>query len=110
VTSFSLTTMVELVAICAVACIGKFAGSIVPARMIGLNWTDSLTIGLLMNTRGLTELIVLNVGMSLGVLDDQMFAMLVIMALFTTSLASPIVSRLGPDVIPVDVTPEAVRL
>ncbi|KXH81543.1 cation:proton antiporter [Chryseobacterium kwangjuense] len=71
------------------AVIGKFVGSALTAKFLNLSWKDSLTIGALMNTRGLTELIVLNIGYDLGVLGPELFAMLVIMALFTTFMTGP---------------------
>lgn len=71
------------------AVIGKFVGSALTARFLKISWKDSLTIGALMNTRGLTELIVLNIGYDLGVLGPELFAMLVIMALFTTFMTGP---------------------
>lgn len=71
------------------AVVGKFAGSALTAKFLGINWKDSLTIGALMNTRGLMELIVLNIGYDLGVLSPQIFAMMVIMALFTTFMTGP---------------------
>lgn len=84
----------ELVAIILVACAGKLLGAAIPARAFGLPWRDVRALGLLMNTRGLTELIILNVGVSLGVLDTPMFTMMVIMALVTTVLAGPLLPRL----------------
>lgn len=84
---------VELLAIVAVACLGKLAGAIVPARIYGLSWVESRALGLLMNTRGLTELIILNTAVQLGVLDSQMFTMMVIMALVTTALAGPLLPK-----------------
>ncbi|KFF74259.1 transporter [Chryseobacterium sp. P1-3] len=71
------------------AVLGKFAGSALTSRFVGINWKESLTIGALMNTRGLMELIVLNIGYDLGVLGPEIFAMLVIMALFTTFMTGP---------------------
>lgn len=73
----------------AVAITGKFFGSALAARFIGQNWKDSLTIGALMNTRGLMELVVLNIGLDLGILTPEVFAMMVIMALVTTFMTSP---------------------
>src|SRR5690606_39276435 len=67
-----------------VAVVGKFLGSALTARFLRMNWKDSLSIGALMNTRGLMELIVLNIGYDLGVLSPEIFAMMVIMALVTT--------------------------
>jgi len=72
-----------------VAVIGKFAGSALAAKYTGQNWKDSLTIGALMNTRGLMELVVLNIGYDLGVLTPEIFAMMVIMALVTTFMTGP---------------------
>ena len=72
-----------------VAIIGKFMGSALSAKFMGQNWKDSLTIGALMNTRGLMELVVLNIGYDLGVLTPEIFAMMVIMALVTTFMTGP---------------------
>lgn len=72
-----------------VAVVGKFIGSAFAAKFVGQNWKDSLTIGALMNTRGLMELIVLNIGFDLGVLTGEVFAMMVIMALVTTFMTGP---------------------
>ncbi|NBX81461.1 MAG: cation/H(+) antiporter [Flavobacteriales bacterium] len=75
--------------IIAVAVVGKFLGSALAAKFVGQSWKDSLTIGALMNTRGLMELIVLNIGFDLGVLSPKIFAMMVIMALVTTFMTGP---------------------
>lgn len=72
-----------------IAVVGKFIGSALSARFVGQNWHSSLTIGALMNTRGLMELIALNIGYDLGVLTDEMFAILVLMALITTFMTGP---------------------
>jgi Kef-type K+ transport system membrane component KefB len=72
-----------------VAVTGKFFGSAIAAKFVGHNWKDSLTIGTLMNTRGLMELVVLNIGYDLGVLSPEIFAMMVIMALVTTMMTGP---------------------
>jgi len=72
-----------------VATLGKFGGTIVAARVTGLGWRDSAALGSLMNTRGLMELIVLNIGLDLGVISEKLFAMLVIMALVTTLSTTP---------------------
>lgn len=72
-----------------VAIVGKFIGSAIAAKYVGQNWKDSLTIGALMNTRGLMELVVLNIGYDLGVLTPEIFAMMVIMALVTTFMTGP---------------------
>jgi hypothetical protein len=72
-----------------VAVVGKFLGSALAAKFVGQNWRDSLTIGALMNTRGLMELIVLNIGLELKVLTPEVFTMMVIMALVTTFMTGP---------------------
>ena len=72
-----------------VAVAGKFIGSTLAAKFVGQNWKDSLVIGALMNTRGLMELVVLNIGYDLGVLTPQVFTMMVIMALVTTFMTGP---------------------
>ena len=72
-----------------VAVVGKFLGSALAAKFVGQSWKDSLTIGALMNTRGLMELVVLNIGFDLGVLTKEVFAMMVIMALVTTFMTGP---------------------
>lgn len=72
-----------------IAVVGKFVGSAVAARFVGQSWKGSLTIGALMNTRGLMELVALNIGYDLGVLSPEVFAMLVIMALVTTFMTGP---------------------
>lgn len=76
--------------IVAVACLGKFGGSALAARAGGLPWQESVALGLLMNTRGLMELIVLNVGLDLGVISPRLFAMLVIMTIVTTLMTTPL--------------------
>ncbi|MBF7091175.1 cation:proton antiporter [Flavobacterium sp. ALJ2] len=75
--------------IIAVAVVGKFFGSALAAKFVGQNWKDSLAIGALMNTRGLMELVVLNIGYDLGVLSTEIFTMMVIMALVTTFMTGP---------------------
>lgn len=72
-----------------VAVAGKFLGSALAAKFVGQSWRESLSIGALMNTRGLMELVVLNIGYDLGVLSPEIFAMLVIMALITTCMTGP---------------------
>ncbi len=79
----------------AVACIGKFGGAFVAARLTGLSTPDSALLGALMNTRGLMELIVLNVGLDLRVLSPTLFTMMVLMAIATTMMTTPIVDLLA---------------
>jgi Kef-type K+ transport system membrane component KefB len=87
-----------------VAVAGKFLGSAMAAKIVGQTWRESLIIGALMNTRGLVELVVLNIGYDLGVLSPEIFAMLVIMALVTTVMTAPalyIINRIFAGKIPV---------
>jgi Kef-type K+ transport system membrane component KefB len=84
------------VLIVGVACLGKLGGTAIAARANGLGWREAGALGVLMNTRGLMELIVLNVGFELGVLDTTIFSMMIVMVLVTTSAASPVLSRVYP--------------
>jgi Kef-type K+ transport system membrane component KefB len=79
-------------AIIAVATIGKLGSTVVAARWTGLSWRDSVALGSLMNTRGLMELIALNVGYELGILTPEIFAMMVLMALVTTAMTGPLLT------------------
>lgn len=83
----SLWTVCLIIILLAIA--GKFGGSALAARIKGESWHDSLCIGALMNTRGLMELIILNIGYDLGILTGEVFTMLVIMAIVTTFMTSP---------------------
>jgi Kef-type K+ transport system membrane component KefB len=88
---------------------GKFVGSAIAAKFVGQNWKDSLTLGALMNTRGLMELVVLNIGYDLGVLGPEIFAMMVIMALVTTIMTGPALDIINwsfkstPEVVPIKI-------
>jgi Kef-type K+ transport system membrane component KefB len=84
-------------AIVLVASAGKLGGTIAGARWSGLQWRDSAALGALMNTRGLVELIVLNIGLDLGIISPRLFTMLVIMALATTLMAAPVLRLLLED-------------
>ncbi|MBL8849649.1 MAG: cation:proton antiporter [Planctomycetaceae bacterium] len=92
-TRIGLVSGMEAWLICGVivliATLGKFGGTLTAARVTGLGWRDSAALGALMNTRGLMELIVLNIGLDLGVISEKLFAMLVIMALVTTLSTTP---------------------
>ena len=81
---WKITGLIILVAIT-----GKFAGSAIASKITGQSWRDSLSIGALMNTRGLMELVVLNIGYELGILSPKVFSMMVIMALVTTFMTGP---------------------
>jgi Kef-type K+ transport system membrane component KefB len=76
---------------------GKWGGTAVAARLAGWSWRDSSALGILMNTRGLVELIVLNIGLDLGVITPRLFTMLVIMAVTTTLLTTPGLARMLRD-------------
>jgi Kef-type K+ transport system membrane component KefB len=77
-----------------VATIGKVGGTLIAARATGLGWRYAASLGVLMNTRGLMQLIVLNLGLDLGVISPALFTMMVIMALVTTMATTPILRRL----------------
>ena len=83
-------------AVIGVAIVGKYAGTYVAARVSGIDHRESSALGWLMNTRGLTELIVLNIGLELKVITPLLFTMLVIMALVTTFITSPLLERIYP--------------
>ncbi|KAG2182863.1 hypothetical protein INT44_005844 [Umbelopsis vinacea] len=80
-----------------VACFGKITGCTAAARINGMNWRESFTVGFLMNCKGLVELIVLNIGKDAGVLNDQTFVIMVVMAIVTTCMTTPAVLWLYPE-------------
>lgn len=90
VTKLGTAGFIDLAAVLAVACAGKFIGTVAPARLCRLPFRESMLLGVLMNTRGLTELVILNVGLSLGILDTRMFTVMVLMAVVTTGMAGPL--------------------
>jgi Kef-type K+ transport system membrane component KefB len=77
-----------------VASLGKFGGTLAAARLAGLDWHTGSSLGILMNTRGLMELIALNIGLDLGVISPTLFAMMVLMALVTTLATTPLLALL----------------
>jgi Kef-type K+ transport system membrane component KefB len=79
-----------LLLIVAVAILGKFGGSALAARLTGMSWRQAGAIGTLMNTRGLMELVLLNIGLDIGVISPTLFTMLVLMALLTTFMTAPV--------------------
>jgi Kef-type K+ transport system membrane component KefB len=81
--------------ITAVATLGKLGGSAAAGRFAGMRWVESLQLGALMNSRGLMELIALNIGYDLGILSPRIFTMLVIMAVLTTMMTGPLLTLLG---------------
>ncbi|MCC3431977.1 MAG: cation:proton antiporter [Microcoleus sp. PH2017_04_SCI_O_A] len=99
-TQIGLLNSPELWLLCAavlgVAIIGKYFGTYVAARVCGISNREASALGWMMNTRGLTELIVLNIGLSLGVVSPLLFTMLVIMALVTTFMTSPLLEWTYP--------------
>jgi Kef-type K+ transport system membrane component KefB len=84
-------------AIVVVATAGKFGGALIAARLTGQGWRQAAAVGSLMNTRGLMELIVLNIGLDLKVISPTLFAMMVIMALITTMTTAPLLHFLLPN-------------
>jgi Kef-type K+ transport system membrane component KefB len=77
-------------AIILTASIGKFGGTTVAARMCGIDWRNSCALGILMNTRGLMELIVLNIGLDLGLISPRLYTLMVLMAIVTTMMTTPV--------------------
>lgn len=91
--------------IIAVATVGKLGGSAIAARWTGISWSESLQLGALMNTRGLMELIALNIGYDMGILSPRIFTLLVIMALSTTMLTGPLLTLFGSKQMVLDKLP-----
>jgi Kef-type K+ transport system membrane component KefB len=79
-------------ALIVVAILGKWGGGMMAARWMGMSWRDASALGILMNTRGLVELVILNIGLDLKILPPEIFSMMVIMALVTTFMTSPLLS------------------
>jgi Kef-type K+ transport system membrane component KefB len=79
-----------------VAILGKLGGSMIAARFSGMRWRESGAIGILMNTRGLVQLVVLNIGLDIGVLSPALFSMMVLMALVTTFMTTPLLALVYP--------------
>jgi len=97
-------------ALIAVACVGKFGGSFCVARLTGMSTRDAAAIGVLMNTRGLMELIVLNIGLDLGVISPKIFTMMVLMALVTTLMTTPLLKLLAPPALLEEQPPSSANL
>ena len=95
-TEIGLINTPELWGVCllfiVVAIAGKFGGCTLAARAVGENWKDSLIVGTLMNTRGLMQLVALNIGFEMGILTSEMFVVLLLMSLLTTFMATPMLS------------------
>jgi Kef-type K+ transport system membrane component KefB len=88
-------------AIIVVATAGKFGGTLAAARLSGMDWRHATGLGILMNTRGLMQLIVLSLGLDLGVISPKLFTMMVLMALVTTIATTPVLQLLGSFAEPV---------
>lgn len=95
--SIGLAGIWQLALVLVVAIGGKFVGAAAAARLQRMPRRQQLAIGVLMNTRGLTELVILQVGVQLGILDTSMFTLMVIMALVTTMMTGPLMKRIYPD-------------
>jgi Kef-type K+ transport system membrane component KefB len=97
-TTFALLSDPAMWAVCVVvllvAIVGKLGGTAVAARTMGMPWRQAAALGALMNTRGLMELVILNVGLDVGVISPALFTMMVIMALVTTAITTPLVTWL----------------
>jgi Kef-type K+ transport system membrane component KefB len=87
---------VDCALIILVAIVGKFGSATLVSRYFGMSWREAGVIGILMNTRGLIELVVLNIGLDIGVISPTMFTMMVMMALATTLMTTPLLQGLYP--------------
>lgn len=81
------------------AVVGKLGGSMLSARFNGMSWRESAAVGILMNTRGLVELVILNIGLDLGILSPPLFSIMVLMALVTTLMTTPLLRWIYPETI-----------
>ena len=81
--------------ILAVAVGSKWGGSMLGARAAGMSWRDAHAVGVLMNARGLVELVILNAGLQMGLIDPPLFSIMVLMALVTTLMTSPLLGKYG---------------
>ncbi|MET0952171.1 MAG: cation:proton antiporter [Aeromicrobium sp.] len=97
ITDLGGSGLVELAAVLAVACLGKFLGAALAARACRIPTRRAAAVGILMNARGLTELVILSVGRSAGVLDDRLFTIMVLMAVITTVMTEPLLRLVYPD-------------
>jgi Kef-type K+ transport system membrane component KefB len=79
-----------------VAITGKLGGSMFAARLAGMQWREAASLGILMNTRGLMELVILNIGLDIGVISPAMFSIMVLMALVTTFMTTPLLEWVYP--------------
>jgi Kef-type K+ transport system membrane component KefB len=100
-TSIFLISGAQMWLYCAViivlAVIGKLGGSMLSARLNGMTWREAAAVGILMNTRGLVELVILNIGLDLGILSPPLFSIMVLMALVTTLMTTPLLTWIYPE-------------
>jgi Kef-type K+ transport system membrane component KefB len=98
-TSFGLIDSPAMWAVCLMligaAVAGKWGGGMLAARWMGMSWGHAAALGILMNTRGLVELVILNIGLELKILSPEVFSMMVLMALLTTFMTGPLLSALS---------------
>jgi Kef-type K+ transport system membrane component KefB len=87
-----------------IAVLGKLGGSTVVARIMGMTWPQALTFGSLMNTRGLIEIVVLNVGLDLHIISVELFSMMILMALITTFMTTPLLHAIRARPVSTDFT------
>ncbi|QMU77052.1 cation/H(+) antiporter [Streptacidiphilus sp. PB12-B1b] len=95
VTVLGRSGLLVLLLALAAAVAGKFAGTALPARLGGMGWRDASLLGTLMNTRGLTEIVVLGIGNQLGIIGPELFTVMVLIALITTAMAGPLLRLMG---------------
>ncbi len=88
--------LLDLGLIIGVAVLGKFGGATISARLTGIRWREAGAIGILMNTRGLVELVALNIGLDIGVIPPSLFTLMVFMALVTTFMTTPLLQWIYP--------------
>ncbi|PVE10270.1 cation:proton antiporter [Streptomyces scopuliridis] len=105
--SMGSSDFVELGVILLVAIVGKFGGTYVGARSQGLPSRPAAALGVLMNTRGLTELVILGIGLQLGLLDTGLYSLMVVMAVVTTAMTGPLLSRVYRKPVEVPRAPES---
>jgi Kef-type K+ transport system membrane component KefB len=110
-TSFGVVGGVEMwlltAAVVLVAIAGKFGGAALSARATGMTWREAGALGILMNTRGLMELVVLNIGLDIGIVSVSLFTIMVMMALVTTFMTSPLLEWIYPQRVRSAASPEA---
>jgi Kef-type K+ transport system membrane component KefB len=87
---------IDCLLIILVAVAGKLGGSTIASRASGVPWRNAIALGILLNTRGLMELVILNIGLELGVINQTLFSMMVLMALVTTFLTTPLLQIVHP--------------